>query len=82
MFFEYENPSKDIADIKTLIVVTHFVPNLLVSLWDSKLDIIVETDTTIDIMPISEIETSISWCIMGQADPNNESGSPKLINAK
>ena len=82
MFLEYENPSKAIAVRKTLAVVTILVPNLLVSLYENKLERIVPPEITMDIIPINEIEAPISRYIIGQADPKSESGNPKLINAR
>jgi hypothetical protein len=81
MFFAYEKPIKAIAVRKTLIAVTLLVPNFFVILSDIRLEIMVPPDIIIDSIPINDIETPISWCITGQAEPSNESGNPKLIKA-
>ena len=80
--FENENPSKAIAVRNTLIVVMTLVPNLRVNLSENKLEMIVQKDITMEIIPIYEIGAPISLCKMGQDDPSSVSGSPRLIKAK
>ena len=82
MLVEYENPNKARAVKKTLTVVTVRVLNLRVSFSDNKLDTTVPLDMIIDIMPIADRSIPISECIIGHEAPNNESGSPRLINAR
>ena len=82
IFVEYENPSKAIAVRKILTVVMACVPNFLISLSENKLEMIVPAETIMEISPIKDRGTLISACMMGHADPNSESGRPKLINAK
>ena len=66
----------------TLINVSLPVPNRCINLPLNKLEIIVPPQTIIDIIPALENPTDKSACITGHAEPNNESGNPKLINAK
>ncbi|MNR54998.1 hypothetical protein D3C85_1752890 [compost metagenome] len=48
----------------------------------ARLDTIVPPATTIDKIPADPKEAPISGHITGQAEPSNESGSPRLINAR
>ncbi|MNF07893.1 hypothetical protein D3C76_922420 [compost metagenome] len=48
----------------------------------TRLDTMVPPAITIEIMPADPNEASISGCIIGQATPNKESGSPKLIKER
>lgn len=67
------------AVIVTLVAVTNAVPNFLVSLSLSKLEIIVPAHIITEIMPANDSGASNSMRITGQAEPSNESGNPKLI---
>jgi hypothetical protein len=58
------------------------VSKRLIILPLNKLDIIVAAETIIEMTPAEESETDKSLYISGHADPNTESGNPKLINDK
>ena len=59
--------------------VTIPVPNFLITLLLKKLEIIVPPVTRIEITPAYDIGTPKSPCIAGHAEPNTESGKPRLI---
>ncbi len=66
----------------TLTAVTKPVPNLRVTRSAAILDMMVQPDIIIVMIPIQESATPNSACIIGHAEPRSESGKPKLINAK
>ena len=67
------------AVMATLTAVTFPAPNLCKSLSLKRLDMIVPTQVSIDIVPANDICTLISVFSEGHIDPNSESGKPKLI---
>ena len=74
-----EKRKSETAVIVTLIAVTKPVPNFLVNLSLKRLDITVQAQIIIDIMPAKDSGTSNCARITGQAAPSSESGKPKLI---
>ena len=67
-----------IAVMATLTAVTFPAPNLCKSLSLKRLDMIVPTQVSIDIVPANDMGTLISVCSAGHIDPKSESGKPKL----
>ena len=65
----------------TLKVVTLPVPKRRVSLSLIRLDATAPAEIIINTTPAREMETSNSEYIIGQAEPNNASGRPKLMKA-
>ena len=69
------------AVINTLTAVTTLVLNLLVSRSLNKLEIIVPKAMIVEMIPAQDTGT-LNWgYIECQAEPNKESGRPKLIKA-
>lgn len=52
------------------------------SVFEKKLEITVQTEIIIVIIPADDMDTPKSTCIIGHAEPMSESGSPRLINDK
>ncbi|GBF78181.1 hypothetical protein PA598K_06791 [Paenibacillus sp. 598K] len=77
-----ENPSNAVAVNKQLNKVSFPVPNHWIILPLARLEAIVPPAMTIATSPADPMEESISGQITGHAAPNNESGRPRLINAK
>ncbi len=78
---ETAKPTSAAAVIAALAAVTLAVPNLSITRWESKLEIMVPPEIIMDTIPALPTGTANSRCIMGQDEPSSESGSPKLINA-
>ena len=79
---ESQNPNSPSAVSAVLAAVTAQVPNFLVTLSETRLEIIVPPDIVIEIMPIYDTGTPSSACITGQPEPSSESGRPRLMNAR
>ena len=65
----------------TLTSVTRPVPNRLMILALIKLDTTVPQETMMEITPAKDKGAERVTCIAGHAEPNKESGSPKLMKA-
>jgi hypothetical protein len=76
-----EKPNSASAVIPTLIAVTGPVPSFLVRRSDMRLEKIVPPAIIMETIPANDRGTLNAVLITGQAEPNNESGKPRLIKA-
>lgn len=74
-----ENPSRAKAVMATLTSVTRPVPNRRMTRVLIRLEITVPQETIIEMTPAKGRGTSRLFWMAGQAEPNRESGRPKLI---
>ena len=77
-----EKPNSAKAVRNTLTIVTPLVLNVLINLSDKKLEQMVPPAIIIEIMPAAAIGAPNSKRIDGQAEPNKESGKPRLIKIR
>ena len=77
---EKENPNNATAVSPTLNRVTRPVPSRRMRKALQRLDKMVPIETIIDRVPARETGIAREVEIEGQAAPNSESGSPRLIN--
>ena len=66
----------------TLMAVTLPAPSLRVNRSLNRLETMVPAAMIMDTTPAQEIGTPNSRCMTGHADPNRESGRPRLMNAR
>src|SRR3546814_6465605 len=79
---ESEKPNNASAGSKTREVVTAATPNLAINLALNKLETTVPPAIIMEMIPAKWMGTAKSTYIVGHAGPSNESGSPRLINAR